>query len=297
MLFIDDIASDYAAHFGQRHHLPEYRQLELYSKKKKLSFADAKTADPNQYRGGISTSMAYAVLDSLLVSQQAEIAELPSWKKYLALPKKSATEKVVAEVFRILRIFQLAWVLPAGKLEMDDGIVRMSCVFERCALSLNISPVGIELLESFVFYYLDSFHQPYSAAYVEAMLVQYFSDIVAEVKGFADLDRVLFQFRQTMPMNRHFRFDSDSPRYQVEGDMLEIDTGKMHANMDRYPLDFYLVFRDVLHIIPVEALKQGKIPLDELPRWQSRAEDGLKLPERFRSRFGRVENVVGLPMT
>jgi len=44
-------------------------------------------------------------------------------------------------------------------------------------------------------------------------------------------------------------------------------------------------------------LKQGKIPLDQLPRWQSRAEDGLKLPERFRSRFGRVENVIGLPMT
>lgn len=297
MLFIDDIASDYAAHFGQRHHLPEYRQLELYSKKKKLSFAEAKTVNPDQYRGGFSTSMAYAVLESLLVSQQAEIAELPSWKKYLALPKATGTEKVVAEVFRILRIYHLAWMLPAGRIEMDDGIVRMSSVFERCALSLNISPVGIELLESFVCYYLDSFHQPYSAAYVEAMLAQYFSDIVAEIKGFADEDRVLYQFRQTMPMNRHFRFDNDSPRYQVEDDMLMIDTGKMHANTDRYPLDFYLVFRDVLHIIPVEALKQGKIPLDQLSRWQSRAEEGLKLPERFRSRFGRVENVVGLPMT
>jgi hypothetical protein len=297
MLFIDDIASDYAAYFGQRHLLPEYRQLEMYSKKKKLSFAEDKSSSPNQYRGGFSTSIAYAVLEALLVSQQAEIAELPSWNKYLALPKISGTAKVVAEVFRILRIYHLAWVLPAGRQEMDDGIVRISCVFERCVLSLNISPAGIELLESFVFYYLESFRQPYSAAYVEAMLIQYFSDIVAEIKGFNDNDRVLFQYRQTMPMNRHFRFDSDNPRYRIEDGMLSIDMGKMHANQDRYPIDFYLVVNDALYIIPVEALKEGKLPLDHLPRWQARSEDGLKLPECFRSRFGREENVVGMPMT
>ena len=297
MLYLDDIASDYATHFGQRHHLPEYRQLELYSKNKKLSFADESAAAQSQFRGSFSTSTAYSVLDALLVSQQAEIAELPSWKKYLALPKTSGTGKVVAEVFRILRIYHLAWVLPTGRVEIEDGIVRVHCVFERCSLSLNISPVGLELLESFVFYYLDSFRQPYSAAYVEAILIQYFADIVAEVKGFSDEDRILFQFRQTMPINRHFRFDSDNPRYQIEDEMLVIDMGKMHANADRYPLDFYLPFRDVLHIIPVEALKQGKLPIDQLSRWQARAEDGMTLPERFRDRFGRVKNVVGLPMT
>lgn len=297
MLFIDGVASDYAACFGQRRHLPEHRQLELYSKKKKLSFADAGAADSGQYPGGFSVLVAYAVLESLLVSQQAAIAELPSWEKYLALPKASGAGKVVAEVYRILRICQLAQSLPAGRMALDDGIVRAACVFRRCALSLSISPVGVELLESLVFYYLDSFRQPYSEAYVEAMLVQYFSDIVAEIKGFSDEDRVLFQFRQAMPMNRHFRFDSDNPRYRVADGALEIELGKMYANPDRFPLDFYLIFNDVLHIVPVEALHQGKLPLDQLPRWRVRTQDGLQLPARFRARFGREQNVVGLPMT
>ena len=297
MLYLDDMVSDYAARFGQRHSLPEYRQLELYTKNKKLSYADEPQPAQSLVRGSFATSTAYSVLDSILVSQQAEIAELPSWKKYLALSKTSGTGKVVAEVFRILRIYHLAWILPTGRLEMEDGIVCVNCVYERCSLSLNISPVGLELLESFVFYYLDSFRQPHSAAYVEAILVQYFTDIVAEVKGFSDEDRILFQFRQTMPINRHFRFDSDNPRYQVEDDMLVIDMGKMHTNTDRYPIDFYLSYKDALHIIPVEALKQGKLPIEQLSRWQIKPEDGLKLPERFRARFGRVKNVVGLPMT
>ena len=45
-----------------------------------------------------------------------------------------------------------------------------------------------------MFYYLDSFRQPYSEAYVEAMLLQYFLDIVAETRKFADGDRVLYEF-------------------------------------------------------------------------------------------------------
>jgi hypothetical protein len=297
MLFIDDIASDYATRFGQRLHLPEYRQLELYSKNKKLSFSDDPETAQNRLRGSFSTATAYSLLDALLVSQQAEIAELPSWKKYLALPKTNLTGKVVAEVFRILRIYHLAWVLPAGRIEMEDGIVRAHCNFEQFSLSLNISPAGMELLESFVFYYLDSFRQPYGAAYVEAMLVQYFTDIVAEIKGFSDNDRVLFQFRQTLPLNRHFRFDNDNPHYRIEEDMMLIDTGKMHTNANIYPIDFYLVYRTALHIIPVEALQEGKLPLDHLPRWQARTADGMSLPECFRARFGRVKNIVGLPMT
>jgi hypothetical protein len=100
-----------------------------------------------------------------------------------------------------------------------------------------------------------------------------------------------------MPINRHFRFDNDNPRYKVEDDTLVIDMGKMHTNADRYPIDFYLSYKDVMHIIPVEALKLGKMPLEQVSRWQIRNMDELKLPARFRARFGRVKNVVGLPMT
>jgi len=297
MLHFDDLVTDYGIHFGQRHHLPEHRQLELYSKKKKLSFASEAAGEDRRLRGCFATETAFSLLESLLLSQQPALESLPSWKKYLALPKKDSVGKLVAEVYRILRIHHLAWIQADGHLELDDGLVKVGCVYERCSLSLLISPVGLELLESFVFYYLDSFRQPYGAAYIEAILSQYFSDIVGEIKGFSDEDRVLYQFRQTMAINRHFRFDSDHPRYTVEDDHLLIEVGKHHGDAGHYPIDFYLVFDDVLHIIPIEALSNGKLSLDQLSRWRAKTEDGLSLPARFSYRFGRQKNVVGLPMT
>lgn len=289
------MALAYSAHAASRH-APEYRQLELYSKKKKLAYARSGDEAAGQ-RGSFSLEMAYAALEGALTLAQPEIEGLPSWKKYLALNKKNAMDKVVAEVYRILRIHHLAWVNRDGHFEVDEGVIRIRCVFQLCSLSLGISPVGMELLESFVGYYLDSFRQPYSVAYTEAMLIQYFIDIVQEITTFSDEDRILYQFHQAMPINRHFRFDSDSPRYEIDDGMLKIEIGKRYDDPARYPIDFYLIVDDATYIIPAEALKHGSLPMEKLYRWRIRTADGLHLPERFRLRFGRVENVVGLPMT
>lgn len=297
MFNLDDIVADFSAHWGTRHHLPEYRQIELYSKKKTLSFSLPDVLDPKQLRGCLATETAFLILESHLLSVQPALEGLPSWKKYLVLPKENLRGKLVAEVYRILRIHHLAWILPDGHLVQEDGLIRIRCVFERFHLALTISPVGIELLESFVFYYMEALRQPYSDAYVEAMLCQYFNDIVGEIKGFSDNDRVLYQFRQTLPINRHFRFDNDHPRFEVNQQDLVIDTGKRHSDPRAYPIDFYLVFDDRLHIIPVEVLIDGRLPLADLPKWQARLADGALLPDRFRYRFGREKNIVGLPMT
>lgn len=237
------------------------------------------------------------LLEMHLISKDPSLEDKSSWQKYLELPRGTVTEKLAAEVYRLLRIHHIAGAHPEGHLELDDGLIRMRCTYRHCALALDISPVGLELLESFVFYYLDSFNQPYSEAYVEAMLAQYFVDIVGEVKRYSDEDRILYQFRQAMPVNRHFRFDSDHPRYRVEENNLVIEIGGFHADPARYPIDFYLVFENSLHIIPVEALRHERLSLDLLPRWRARTTDGLHLPERFSLRFGRETVVVGLPMT
>lgn len=297
MLSHDDLAKDFAACFGRRHHLPEYRQVEFCSKKKKLSFGSTEADSHPQLPGLLATEMAFSLLEGLLTSAHPHIEDLPSWKKYQALPRHSTLEKIVAEVYRILRICHLAWALPDGHIELDDGLVRIRCVHGRCAQFITLSTMGLELLESFVLFYLDSFNQPHGQAYVEAMLVQYFTDIVTEIKGFNDEDRILYQFNQTLPMNRHFRFDNDNPAFRIDGELLCIEIGKRFADPARYPVDFYLVFDNVLHIIPVEALKEGRLALNRLPLWRARTADGVHLPERFRARFGREVNVVGLPMT
>jgi hypothetical protein len=296
MNFLEETVGDYSARFGQRHHLPEYRQIELYSKKKKLAFS----SEPSKGKwpgNALSTEVAFMLLEIHLISKDISLENHTSWQKYLGLPRSTVTEKLVAEVYRLLRIHHVAVVHPEGHLELNDGLIHIRCTYQRCALALVVTPVGLELLESFVFYYLDSFSQPYSEAYVEAMLAQYFVDIVGEIKRFSDEDRILYQFRQAMPVNRHFRFDSDHPRYQVVENDLIIEIGSFHADPARYPIDFYLIFEDSLHIIPVEALRRERLPLDSLPRWRARTADGLHLPERFCLRFGRETVVVGLPMS
>jgi len=295
-----DVLADFSCRFGSRWSVPEYRQIELYTKKKKLAFSDDDTnaTDNSQVKGTLSTGVAFMLLETFLASQDPLLMEgMNSWQRYLALPRKTNTEKLVAEVYRILRMLKIAMSHKNGLLEARDGLIRVSCVFERCALSLNITTAGIALLESFVFYYLDSFRQPYGTAYVEAMLMQYFTDIVAEVKKFSDEDRILYQFRQARQFNRHFRFDCDNPKYKHQDDFLILDIGEMYSDCARYPIDFFLVLDDILHIVPAEALTDKKIPLSELGKWKAQTANGNELPSHFCMRFGRETMVSGLPMT
>lgn len=318
MYFIHDVLADFTSRFGHRCRLPEYRQIELYTKKKKLPFDEegvsAERLPPEEsIPGTLATEVAYMLLENCLLSRQPELEDLPGWERYLALPKATATDKLVAEVYRILRIHHLVVIssgqgrLGAGGFDVNthvdvkEGILRFNCTYRRCGLSLHITPAGIALLESFVLYYLASFGQPYGEAYVEAMLTQYFVDIVMEIKRFADEDRILYQFRHRLPINRHFRFDCDNPRYEMTSDGIRIDVGRRYEDGARYPIDFFIVLDDVLHIIPVEALRNGCLPLTELPAWRARSADGElpahSLPASFRQRFGREVMVVGLPMT
>jgi hypothetical protein len=295
-----DVLEDFDCRFGNRWSMPEYRQIELYTKKKKLAFSDddMNAVDRSQVKGTLGTGVAFMLLDTFLASQDPLLMEgMKSWEKYLALPRKTNIEKLVAEVYRILRVYKIAMSHKGGLLEARDGLIRVSCDFDRCSLSMNITTAGVALLESFVYYYLDSFHQPYGTAYVEAMLLQYFTDIVAEIKKFSDQDRVLYQFRQVRPFNRHFRFDCDNPKYQQEDDFLILDIGDMYSDCARYPIDFFLMVDDILHIVPVEALTDRKIPLSELGKWETQVSNNTGLPGHFRMRFGRETMVMGLPMT
>jgi len=182
-------------------------------------------------------------------------------------------------------------------IEAEDGIVKFNGAINRVALSLEITPAGLALLESAIAYYLGWQREPYPAAYAEAMLAEYFFDIVAEVKRFADEDRVLYQFQRKHRFNRHFRFDCDNPKTLIAGDALEVETGPAYRNTALYPIDFFIVHEGALHIVPAEALTAGKLPLAQLIRWRARTPDGATLPASFRWRFSRDTVVIGQPMT
>ncbi|MDD2770108.1 MAG: hypothetical protein PHT19_15385 [Methylococcus sp.] len=284
-------------HFGAGWSLPEYRQVELYTKRKKLEFGE----DPAPGDGAeayLGVHLAVQLLESHLLGAHEELMEgLSSWERYLALPRRNGVDKLVAEVYRILRIFRVASLHRDGHMECHEGLIRISCTFRRCALSLNITPAGLSLLESFVYTYLGSSAKPYGEAYVERLLLQYFIDIVAEIGKFADEDRILYQFRNPGFFNRHFRFDCDNPRLESSEGHYCFDIGATYADPVRYPIDFFFGVADQLHIVPVEALKNGRLAESELSRWLAREPYQTHLPAAFRQRFGREVMVVGLPMT
>lgn len=294
---LNNLLSESQRHFGSAWSLPEYRQIELYTKRRKLAFADELSGNEH-LPDSLGLHTAAMLLDSFLVSRDADLMEgLASWERYVALPRFSATDKMVAEVYRIFRIFKISATHREGHIELSEGLIRMSCTFKHCALSLNITPVGLRLLETFVYVYLNSFRLPYGEAYVEWQLLQYFLDIVAEIRKFADEDRVLYQFRARGFFNRHFRYDCDNPRYDVNDDRYHFDIGALYTDAVRYPIDFFVMIKDILHVVPVEALRDGYLPEVELMRWQAREPYQLALPSDFRQRFGRETMVIGLPMT
>jgi hypothetical protein len=296
MTLLQDQVADYAERFGKRLSLPEYRQIELYARKRRVLF-DEDGAAPAPIPGLLGLTTAFALLNDFLEAADPSLEGKAGWERYLALPRKTTTDKLVAEVFRILRLVRTTIVHAAGHIEVSDGLVKLFCTYNRCALTLNITPLGLDLLRSFVVYYLDSLAQPYGEAYVEAALTAYFTDIVTEIKSFADEDRVLFQFRRKFAtFNRTQRLDCDTPRFSIEAETVSFDIGASYANGARYPIDIFVVIDEQLYIIPVEALTDFALPVAELAAWKART-SGPHLPARFALRFGREIQVVGLPMT
>lgn len=296
-----EMVAAFRARFGELCRLPEHRHMEPYTRPRRLAFAEPEVATERALSGPqlLALTGAYSLLSDWYESQNPELATLSSWPRYLALPKRTSSEKLMAEVFRTLRIVRLAAIQPNGRIEVrEDGLIRAFCEYNRCALSLLTTETGLELLVSCVLYYLESLSQPHSEAYVELMLGQYFSDIVGEIRSFGDDDRVLFQFRQKYWFNRHQRFEVDNPRVQIDSDYYRVDMGKYGNNPARYPLDFYITLDDTLYIVPVEVLKEdGSISAKEFAKWQAHTRQGAALPDAFRRRFAHEKNIVGLPMT
>jgi len=292
MTVLHSLVGALAAGGGNRPSLPEYRQIELYTKKKSLSFAAPEPAPSLPLAAIAGTCRSFLALEALLGG-----GEQPSWTTYLSLPRDTATGKLVAELYRIARVARRVACHPQGHVEVEGGVVRFNGAIDRVALSLEITEAGLALLDSATTYYLGALEEPYPEAYVEAMLTQYFSDLVGEIKRFADEDRVLYQFRQKYPFSRHFRFDCDNPRVAIGDGICRFEPGERYGDSARYPIDFYLILDNTLHIIPVEALSDFALPLADLPRWRARLSEGQTLPARFRPRFAREVMVVGQPMT
>lgn len=296
-MLLEDLVAELTTSGPNRLSLTEYRQVELYTKRKTLAFAppQAPAGPPLPALAGLVR--AFLALDAWCETRVEGFDGLSRWARYLALPRVTRTDKMLAELYRILRVARTVLFHPHGHADMDEGIIKINGAINKVALSLELTVIGAGLLESAVAYVLGAQGQPYPEAYVEAMLGQYFHDIIAEIKRFADEDRVLYQFRHPGFFHRHFRLDCDNPKYNEADGFLCIEIGALQSDRALYPIDFFVTVGDALHIVPVEALTGGRIALAELGKWRARLDDATTLPAPWRHRFAREVMVVGQPMT
>jgi hypothetical protein len=277
--------------------LPEYRQVELYTKRKALSFEDAALPDDVPMERIAASVRAALVFEAALAGVHPTQHPLTAWARCKEMPKTTQTEKVLAELHRITRTLRKIAFHSHGHVDLRDGIICLGGAIDGVALTLEITAAGLDLIETMAAYWFSAKNSIYPEAYVEWLFSEMFCDLVGEIKRFSDEDRILYQFRRRPPFNRHFRFDCDNPKATFEADHVRFEIGERFSDPARYAIDFYVVFSDVLHIIPVEALKDGRIPRPDLPKWEARTPDALSLPAAFRTRFAREKIVVGQPMT
>jgi len=275
--------------------LPEHRQIELYTKRKSLDFDDP-APDETPYAQLAGLVRAFHTLETLLAARLFDGEPQTSWSFYTALPRDALGDKLASQLYRILRVAKLVLFHPGSKVVCEDGLVKITGVVGPTVMALELTPHGLALLESAVAFYALNQHSPYPAAYVEALLAEYFDEIVGEIKRYSDEGRSLYQFRRTRTYCRHFRLDCDNPKWSVEGDQVLIEIGPRYRDAARCPIDFFLVVDDALHIVPVEALDGGAIARAELPKWRARLGGAQALPAEFRARFSHPQPPINQPM-
>lgn len=277
---------------------PEHRQIELYTKPRILTFDEPPLPEEAPLERIAAVARAAVVFEATLAGLYPTDLPLTSWARAKDLPKTTMVEKVALQLHRVTRILRLIAFHPHGQVEMRNGVICMGGVIGKEVYYFDITSAGLDLIETMVAYWFSARDSVYPEAYVAWVFSEMFFDLGGEIRRYSDEGRTLYQFQRKGPFNRHFRFDCDNPKATFSGDFVEIDIPAPYRDSARYAIDFYAVLHDVLHIIPVEALKDGKIAREKLPEWEARTKkDPMSLPAAFQQKFGRLKPNINQPMT
>lgn len=260
--------------------LPEYGRADLYTHAgaAQVIYLDG-AGDPQAeaVRRVERAAALFVLLDRRLEERYPATRGATPRARYLALPRRTRTEKMVAQVYRLLKILHEAVTERPAHVVAGGGKISVS-VSCGVAHAVSLTPLGLTLFETFVACHLTAERAPFSEAYLEALLSQYYADAADEVRRFFDEDGVLLVFRPPPPFDRHRRLRCGNPRTRVEGADLVVEIGEYHQARGR-AIDFYALVHGALHIVPSEALRDGRLPLAELPRWRARGDHARILLE------------------
>jgi len=270
-------------HYGAELLKPEYRQVEMYTAPdvRPMIARLAPQEMTVQHLGRLLPHingpwMTLHLLESaMILNGHISMSGQQSWANYLAIPRRTRAEKVIAESYRLLRIIRIALLHPLGFVKGNEKVIELTCHSNAYPVMVKITPCGLRLLQSLVNFYLNEYRlERIGPGYLDEMLVAYFSDLVEELYGFEDEDHVLCQFRSLTDFNRHYRFDCLNPRYFYTKTHCVIELSPQYSEQS-FPIDFHICQNEHSYLIPMEALTlmpvdnshQFGIAREELVNW------------------------------
>ena len=256
-------------------HLPEIRKVELsYNARQGVSvlpfLQTAPEAEP--FPGFLAPLDIFGILNDYFVFLNPDFESISSWERYCKLPKTSRSEKILAEFYRILRVYFLVCTHQEGRIEEkpEEGLILLNLPETSVVYTAHLSPIALELLCSAVTYYLFSLKRPDPEAYVEAMLSSYYKDVADHISFFCDEGSNIYQFQMTFHMNRHLRLIGGNAPIQMDTEFVFFELEDFHQDALRYPIDIYFKIERQMYVVPVEALTNNKLPRIELERWKAK---------------------------
>ena len=286
MSFAAAVAREMMIGSSNRSPSPEFRQIELGGARRPiLSFAEPDLVDPETVVAVAGVCRACAGLEVVFDADRSWDEERP--QRALFLPRTRA-ERAAGELYRRMRLVRMIAFRPAARIEQRDALVYLGIDVGKEIHETEITVAGLRLLELAASKLVEFRDAPYPDAWVEAYVTTLLADATGETRAFHDEDDDLRLFRPPFPFNRHQRFDNENPRSRFVDDALEIDIPEAYTNAAVFAIDFHVVVGDLLHLIPVEALMNGRLPRNEIDRWRARVPDGRTLPADFRRRFTRA---------
>lgn len=286
------LLADYWQRQGAGLPWPEYRSLEMYGGKPQglsqlpvLPAVEADGVDPALVPHLVGPWQLLHLLEAdFMLRGLVPLEGQTSWQHQLALPRQDPAQKLVAEGYRVLRMVRIALCHPQGQLkgvrDRQGRLLGLSlgCNANAYPVQCGISLVGLALLQSMSLFYLQERDGGrVGPAYLQAMLLSYYTDLVAEIHEFEDEDRALCQFHSGLGLNRHERLECRNPRFLVEAAHCLIQLAPRFADGVVRPIDFFLHLNDGHYRVPMEALVAlpGRanpcphaIPLAALTGWQ-----------------------------
>jgi hypothetical protein len=272
---------------GYRNFRTEYRDIEMYTAKNRSAaiteYFQAQTGQQAMLSTLSGLWSLLTLLEAEFCQQQPELLEgVTGWQRYQQLSKRNRTEKIIAECYRILRVIRIAWIHPEGEIKQKQGVIECGCNCNEYPVLLRLTQTGVDLLQTLVQRYLERRNTPYGERYHEAILQNYYQDLLGEIRGFEDEDRALCQFRTVLKMNRHVRLNCRNPRYEVCDGYCVIQLGPSFDDGQCHPIDFHLRLNDRFYIVPMEAFfpyqpvsasaLANSIAMTELSGWACRSD-------------------------